>query len=362
MPTIEERIKEIEEEIKKTEYNKATEHHIGILKAKLSKLQLEAESHKKGGRGGFAIPKSGDATVALVGFPNVGKSSILNSLTNTSSEVGNFAFTTLRIIPGTLEYNGALIQILDLPGIIENAAVGSGRGREVLSIVRSADLILIVTDISTEGIQKIISELYRAGIVINRKKKNIAMKRRNSGGIRIYKPKNVLVDNRTIRDIVKEFKVTNAEVYIRENVEAEDIIDFLRGNMVYIPSFAVVNKIDLPHDKKVIDEAVENFDKVIQISASKNIGINELRKEIFDSLNFVRVYLREKSGSVDYQRPLVLTKGARVRDVCRRISREMINSFRYAIMSGPNRKMAELRVGLDYEILDEDVVTIISQN
>ena len=50
-----------------------------------------------------------------------------------------------------------------------------------------------------------------------------------------------------------------------------------------------------------------------------------------------------------------------VRDVVRRISREMLASFRYAILSGPNRKFRELRVGLDYELLDEDSVTIISR-
>ena len=133
LPTIEERIKEIEEEIKKTKYNKATESHIGILKAKMAKLQMEAESHKhSGGGSGFSVPKSGDATVAFVGYPNVGKSSLLNVVTGTESEVGNFAFTTLRVVPGTLKYKGAQIQILDLPGIIENAASGSGRGREVL--------------------------------------------------------------------------------------------------------------------------------------------------------------------------------------------------------------------------------------
>lgn len=362
MPTIEDRIKEIEDEIKNTEYNKATEHHIGILKAKLSRLQTEAESRRKGGGGGFAIPKSGDATVALVGFPNVGKSSILNSLTNTSSEVGNFAFTTLKMIPGTLEYNGAQIQILDLPGIIENAAVGSGRGREVLSVVRSADLVIIVTDVNVEGIDKIVAELYRAGIVLNRTKKNIAMKKRNSGGIKIYKPKKVLVEDDVIKDIMKEFRITNAELYIRERVRAEDIIDFLRENMVYVPSFVVVNKIDLPHDAERLEEAVADLGKVIEISASANIGIEQLKKEIYNSLNLVRIYLREKSGMIDYERPLVLVRGARIKDVCRKISREMMNSFKYAIMSGPNRKMAELRVGLDYEVLDEDIVTIISQN
>ena len=177
MPTIQDRIKSIEEELQKTEYNKATEKHIGLLKAKLSKLTLEMESQKGGSTSGFAIPKSGDATVALVGFPNVGKSSLLNAMTSQESEVGNFAFTTLKVVPGILNYKGAQIQILDLPGIVENASRGAGRGREVLSIVRGADLVVIVTDVETKGVEKIIRELHNSGIVLNEKKKSIKGKK-----------------------------------------------------------------------------------------------------------------------------------------------------------------------------------------
>jgi len=75
--------------------------------------------------------KSGDARVALIGFPSVGKSTLLNRLTNTHSEAGAYEFTTLTCIPGKIEYNGANIQLLDLPGIIEGASAGKGRGRQV---------------------------------------------------------------------------------------------------------------------------------------------------------------------------------------------------------------------------------------
>lgn len=76
--------------------------------------------------------KSGDARVALIGFPSVGKSTLLNKLTNTHSEACAYEFTTLTCIPGKIEYNGANIQLLDLPGIIEGAAQGKGRGRQVM--------------------------------------------------------------------------------------------------------------------------------------------------------------------------------------------------------------------------------------
>ncbi len=362
MPTIEKRIKDIQSELKKTQYNKATEHHIGILKAKMSQLIIEAETHKKGGGKGFSIQKSGDATVALVGFPNVGKSSLLNRLTNSDSEIGSYAFTTLKVIPGTMKYNGAVLQILDLPGIIENAASGSGRGREVLSAVRAADLILLVTDVKSSGLNTIILELRNAGIVVGRKKKNIAMKKTGSGGIRIYSPKSISVREEEIKEILKEFKITNCDLYIRENVDVDDIIDFLRGNTMHVPAVIAINKSDLPHDRQQIVPSLPPKLEYIFVSASTGDGVEDLKNLIFHGLKLVRIYLREKSGEVDYVRPLILRGKVSVRDVCRRISREMLSSFKYAIILNSKRKQSEIRAGLDFELRDEDIVTLISRN
>ena len=133
MATIDEQIKSLEEEISKTKYNKATQGHIGKLKAKIAALREKkekAQAHAKssGGGPGFEVKKSGDASVALVGFPSVGKSSLICQLTDVESEAGNFAFTTLTCIPGVLHHRGATIQILDLPGLIKGAAEGKGRG------------------------------------------------------------------------------------------------------------------------------------------------------------------------------------------------------------------------------------------
>lgn len=71
-----------------------------------------------------------------MGFPSVGKSTFLSKITKTKSETADYSFTTLTAIPGVLEYGGAEIQILDLPGIIEGAAEGKGRGRQVISAAK----------------------------------------------------------------------------------------------------------------------------------------------------------------------------------------------------------------------------------
>lgn len=65
-----------------------------------------------------------DARVALIGFPSVGKSTLLSLTTKTASEAASYEFTTLTAIPGVLEYEGVRIQLLDLPGIVEGASQG----------------------------------------------------------------------------------------------------------------------------------------------------------------------------------------------------------------------------------------------
>ena len=79
------KIKEIEDEMKRTQKNKATNFHLGLLKAKLAKLRQEVLDPRKSGGGGpgegFDVAKTGDARVGLVGFPSVGKSTLLNVLT-----------------------------------------------------------------------------------------------------------------------------------------------------------------------------------------------------------------------------------------------------------------------------------------
>lgn len=100
-----EKIKDIEHEISRTQKNKATEYHLGILKAKLARYRaqlLEAPKGKGASGDGFEVTKVGDARVAMIGFPSVGKSTLLNKLTETESATAAYEFTTLTCIPGVL--------------------------------------------------------------------------------------------------------------------------------------------------------------------------------------------------------------------------------------------------------------------
>ena len=132
------------------------------------------------------MPRSGDGRVALIGFPSVGKSSLL-SLTTTIRAAG-YEFTTLTCIPGNIIYNDTRIQLLDLPGIIEGAAHGKGRGKEVIAVARTSDLALIVLDAAKEGVDnhKMIleRELETVGLRLN-KAAEYYINKKGHGGVNL---------------------------------------------------------------------------------------------------------------------------------------------------------------------------------
>jgi small GTP-binding protein len=182
MSSIQQKIAEIEAEIARTQRNKATEGHLGLLRAKIAKLRKQEVDQimggKSGGGEGFDVMKSGDSRIGLIGFPSVGKSTLLNKLTDTFSETNEREFTTLTCIPGVIRYRGSKLQLLDLPGIIEGAKDGRGKGRQVIGVARTCNLILVVLDaVKPLNHKRIIeNELEGVGIKLNRNKPDISKK------------------------------------------------------------------------------------------------------------------------------------------------------------------------------------------
>ncbi|AEF97216.1 OBG GTPase family GTP-binding protein [Methanotorris igneus] len=360
---IEEEIRRIEEELKNTPYNKATQKHIGRLKAKLAKLREEQNRQRGGGGGhGYAVKKSGDATVAFVGFPSVGKSTLLNKLTNAHSEVGAYAFTTLKIVPGIMEYKGAKIQVLDAPGIITGASSGKGRGTEVLAAVRSADLILLVVDVfSLEHLPVIEKELFNVGIRLDQQPPDVKIVRKERGGITVNTTVPLThLDEETIVAILNEYKIHNADVVIREDITADQLIDVIMGNRVYIPSLVVVNKIDLATEEqlKEIEEKLKDRPHVL-VSGHKEINLDKLKEAIYNTLGFIKIYLKPQGKKPDFDEPLIMLRGSTVRDVCNKLHRDFVENFRYAQVWGKSAKHPGQRVGLDHVLEDEDILTIV---
>lgn len=362
---LEKQIKDIEDEIFNTQKNKATEHHIGKLKAKLARLRAEIDKRKStGGKGkGFAIKKQGDATVGLIGFPSVGKSTLLNKFTDAQSRVGDYDFTTLNAVPGMMKYKGADIQIFDLPGLISGAAQGKGRGREVLSAVRNVDLILFMIDAQHEDHLDIMTnELFKAGLRLNQERPDVVVRKTGEGGIFVNSTVKLSALNENIVKSIASEYVINAEIIIREDITEDQLIDIFIENRVYVPAVVVVNKIDLLTASELqqkINVIKKRDCKVISISALKGSGIDELREVIFSELRFIRVFMKPVGKKADMNEPLILKIGNTVEDACNKLHRDFKDKFRYASVTGPSAKHDIQKVGLDHILHDADILTIV---
>lgn len=356
------KIKEIEEELKNTKYNKATQHHIGRLKARLAVLKQKNEQliTKKSGKKSLLVKKSGVARVCIVGYPSVGKSTLLNALTDANSKIGDYDFTTVHAIPGMLKYKGTSIQLLDLPGIIDDASKNKGMGKEVISAIRTADIIIILLDIfNLQYKNKIVQELYKSNIRLNEKQPNITISKKPCGGIVVNSTlKLTKIDTKMIKDILHEFGYINSEIVIRDDIDENKLIDFLAGNRAYIKSFVVVNKVDIV-SKINFKNILEPDDNVILISAKTGYNIEKLKNEIYNYLEMIRVYLK-KNGEIDYCEPLIIKKGEKIKNVCERIHKDITDKFKFALVWGKSVKYSGQRVGLNHMLYDEDIVTIIT--
>ncbi|XP_009278282.2 PREDICTED: developmentally-regulated GTP-binding protein 1 [Aptenodytes forsteri] len=351
----------------RTQKNKATAHHLGLLKARLAKLRRELITPKGGGGGGpgegFDVAKTGDARIGFVGFPSVGKSTLLSNLAGVYSEVAAYEFTTLTTVPGVIRYKGAKIQLLDLPGIIEGAKDGKGRGRQVIAVARTCNLILIVLDVLKPlGHKKIIeNELEGFGIRLNSKPPNIGFKKKDKGGINLTAtcPQSEL-DTETVKSILAEYKIHNADVTLRSDATADDLIDVVEGNRVYIPCIYVLNKID-----QISIEELDIIYKVphcVPISAHHRWNFDDLLEKIWDYLKLVRIYTKPKGQLPDYTSPVVLPYcKTTVEDFCMKIHKNLIKDFKYALVWGSSVKHNPQKVGKDHTLEDEDVIQIVKK-
>jgi len=347
MSDVNEQIAAVEKELRELPHHKATDHHIGRLRAKLARLkerEIEAGSRKGGGGGGYSVKKQGDATVVLIGPPSAGKSTLINLLTNAQSRVAPYAFTTVSVIPGMMEYKSARIQILDVPGLIEGAEEGKGRGREVLSVARGADLLLIMSDPKrTAAIGRIIDALEKNGIRINKTPPLVDIEKKMGGGLAIHSNLKQDLDNETIKEIAQEFGLKNGEITIKEKLNMERAIDAFSANRVYTPALFVLNKADTVKSKK------ENY---IYISAQSEMGIQSLLEEIWQRLNFIRVYLVKREEEPNYDNPMIMRQDQTLKDVAEKIGSEFAQLHSKAKIWASGSKFPGQEVSMAAQVVD----------
>lgn len=361
-----ERIAEIEAEMARTQKNKATMGHLGLLKARLAKLRrelIEPKGGQGGGGEGFDVAKTGDARIGFVGFPSVGKSTLLSNLAGVYSEVAAYEFTTLTTVPGVIRYKGAKIQLLDLPGIIEGAKDGKGRGKQVIAVARTCSLIFLVLDVLKPLQHKMLieKELEGFGIRLNKQPPNIGFRKKEKGGINLQTlvPQSEL-DIDTVRTILNEYRINNADIVLRDDSTTDDLVDVVEGNRVYIPGIYLLNKIDQISVEEL--DIIYKIPHCVPISAHHKWNFDDLLEKMWEYLQLVRIYTKPKGQLPDYTAPVVLKGGKNtVEDFCNKLHRSILKEFKCALVWGTSVKHQPQKVGKDHILTDEDVVQVIKK-
>ena len=117
-------------------------------------------------RDSISVRREGAAQIALVGPPNVGKSSLLQALSEIQIKTGDYPFTTLRPVPALTRIGGVLVQLVEIPGLIGGAADDRGGGRALLGVLRTVDAIVYCgrADGDAAELRVVLAEVAAAGI------------------------------------------------------------------------------------------------------------------------------------------------------------------------------------------------------
>lgn len=274
-----------------------------------------------------------------------------------------YEFTTLTAIPGTMHYRGAKIQIMDLPGIIEGAKDGKGRGRQVIAASGTCNVILIVLDALKSLTHKLIieKELHGFGIRLNQSPPDISFKRKDKGPINFQAmvPQTFLTQE-LVFAICREYKINSADVFCRCDATVDQLIDVIEANRKYIPAIYVLNKID-----QLTIEELDIIDQMpyhVPISAHHGWNFEELLENIWEQAKMIRIYTKPKGQIPDYGAPVVLhASNPTIEYLCNKLHKGILSQFKYAWVWGSSVRHQPQKCGKDHVLHDEDVIQIIKK-
>jgi len=300
----------------------------------------------------------------------VGKSTLLSSVTETESAQAAYEFTTLTCIPGVINYKDTKIQLLDLPGIIEGAAHGKGRGRQVIAVAKSSDLILMVLDAAKERGNRhkeiLEEELQTVGLRLNQSPPNISFTKKPGGGVKfnatVPLTKMGSDPRKAVYSILHEYKIHNCEVLFREDANVDQFIDVIEGNRKYIRCLYLYNKIDMCTIEHV--DRLSRQEHSLCISLTLNLGIDHLLAKMWEYLGLVRIYTRKRGQQPNLNEPIVLTEGrggTTVNSAVLQVHKDLLTNFKFAQVWGTSTKYSPQRCGLKHVLQDEDVLQICAK-
>ncbi len=345
--TIEEKIKAMEYMISAAPSHKGAENLRADLTKRLTKLKAKLDSQKVvSGSKSLKFTKEGSATCVLLGLPNSGKSTFLSKVTNATPKISNYNFTTKVPEIGVMNYNGAKIQIVELPAIVEDSYKGKARGKEILSLARNGDLIILIClgnlDYVKYSLSILKNELVKSGIIINKTKPNISLKKTSNPGVELVGIQNIIDGKDKLLNLLEQNNISHIILRIDEKTNSKDVFEALDITKNY---------------KKIIGiwlDGKEDF-------KYENINVFAFNDKIYDkiysSLDLVIIYTR-KPGEKDIDNiPVALKKNSTIENLCSFLHKDFLSKFKFAKVWGSSKYPGQ-QVPLNYILKDKDIVEL----
>jgi hypothetical protein len=368
--TPQEKIQKLEEFLSLVPKHKGTERLRGQAKRQMALLRKEIIERKQRriGKGGpkFFLEKEGAAQVVILGPTKVGRSSLLAAVTNAKVEVSDYPYTTREPTPGMLLYKDIQFQIIEAPALTESSNKDEFRDIQTLALARNADGLLLMVDLSqnpSRQFSMIINELEKARIIIEKPRAKVEIEKQHLGaGLRIAVVGRLVDCNlKDVENLLKGYRISDGVVKIYGEATLDDVEDAIFESTIYRPTLVIANKIDIPEAAERLHElkgAVGTQTKIIPISCKTRTSLEPLGKEIFESLDIIRVYSREPNKKGHSPKPFVLKRGATIVDVAKQIHSDFYEQFAYAKVWAKRLTFSPQKVGLSFTLEDGDIVEI----
>ena len=306
--TVDEKITALEAYIAVIPKHKGTDHLRADLRKRLSKLKSAAQTRKGVARqtSPYQIDREGAGQVVVVGCANVGKSALVDALTNATPEVAPFPFTTWTPTPGMLLVEDVQIQLIDTPPLNRDYIEP-----ELLNLMRRADLLLVMLDLQAYPLQQLEDTLA------------------------------VLEENRILPEHHRDAHPEPRRLTFKQMLTA-------------------VNKADdeqWDEDFEVLCELLESPCPLIPISVTTGRYLDEFKRAIFDALDLIRVYSKPPGKPPDFSAPFVMKRGGTVADFAAKVHREILENLKTARVWGEGVYDGQA-VPQDHVLHDRDVVEL----
>jgi len=299
-----ERVMALQEMLSVIPKHKGTDKLRGQLRSKLSKLREESQKKRSMGRGFylFNVKKEGAAQIVLVGLPNAGKSTLLSRLTNASTEIAEYPFTTRVPVVGMMDFENIQIQLVDLPAV--TMELGEAW---FTNLARNADALLLMVDLECEPLEQI----------------EVLLEKLDEAGV----------------SPIGEGLASTPE-------EKNAVI--------------ACNKTDLSGIRgrqRVLEEEFGSRFPIVSISAGMATGLETLKRRLFEILKIMRVYSKIPGKEPDRSQPFVLPEGSSVEQMASLVHKDFSKKLKFARVWGSGRFSGQ-KVKKGFILSDGDVVEL----